>query len=207
MEPDSSAKPRLLGRYELIEEAGRGAMGVVYRALDRESGRVVALKALHGADPDDLYRLKNEFRALAGVVHPHLVRLYEMSVEADRGFFTMELIEGARTLVEYVRSQAAPETALREAFGQLASALAFLHEAGWIHRDLKPSNVLVDAKGPRLCCSTSGWCAGSGQSRGNARRWAPSSGRSRTCRRSRRSAVRSPPPRTGTASGSCSTNA
>jgi hypothetical protein len=70
-----------------------------------------------------------------------------MSVEGDRGFFTMELVEGARTLVEYVRSQAVPETALREAFGQLAGALAFLHQAGWIHRDLKPSNVLVDAKG------------------------------------------------------------
>ena len=79
-------------------------MGVVYRARDRESGRTVALKALHGADPDDLYRLKNEFRALAGVVHPHLVRLYEMSVEGDRGFFTMELVEGARTLVEHLRS-------------------------------------------------------------------------------------------------------
>src|SRR5262245_12545378 len=140
--------PRVLsGRYELLEEAGRGAMGVVYRALDRESGHLVALKALHSTDPDDLYRLKNEFRALAGVVHPHLIRLYEMSVEGDHGFFTMELLEGARSVLEHVRSQAAPETALREAFGQLASALACLHQAGWIHRDLKPSNVLVDAKG------------------------------------------------------------
>jgi tetratricopeptide (TPR) repeat protein len=142
------AEPEVLAnRYELLEEAGRGAMGVVYRALDRESGRTVALKALHGADPDDLYRLKNEFRALAGVVHPHLVRLYEMSVEGDRGFFTMEFIEGGSTLVEYLRGQATPEPAQREAFRQLATALAALHGAGWIHRDLKPSNVLVDATG------------------------------------------------------------
>ncbi len=148
MVPQSPPNPRLLaGRYELLGEAGRGAMGVVYRALDRESGRTVALKTLHGASPDDLYRLKNEFRALAGVVHPHLVRLYEMSVEGDRGFFTMELIEGGRTIVEYVRSQVSLELALRGAFGQLAAALAALHAAGWIHRDLKPSNVLVDAKG------------------------------------------------------------
>jgi hypothetical protein len=146
--PPGSIEPRLLAsRYELLSEAGRGAMGVVYRALDRESGGIVALKALHSTDPDDLYRLKNEFRALAGVVHPHLVRLYEMSVEGDHGFFTMELIEGTRSVLDHVRREAAPETALRRAFGQLASALAFLHEAGWIHRDLKPSNVLVDAKG------------------------------------------------------------
>ncbi len=145
--PEASADPRVLaGRYELLEEAGRGAMGVVYRAYDREARRTVALKALHGADPDDLYRLKNEFRALAGVVHPHLVRLYEMSIEGDRGFFTMELIEGGRTLVEHLRSPA-PEAALREAFRQLAAALAWLHAAGWIHRDLKPSNVLVDGSG------------------------------------------------------------
>ena len=137
----------LANRYELLEEAGRGAMGVVYRALDRESGRTVALKTLHGTDPDDLYRLKNEFRALAGVVNPHLVRLYELSVESDGAFFTMELVEGGRTLVEYLRSGPALEASLREAFRQLATALAALHEAGWIHRDLKPSNVLVDAKG------------------------------------------------------------
>ncbi len=145
---DSPGSRPLSDRYELLEEAGRGAMGVVYRARDRESGGTVALKALHGGDPDDLYRLKNEFRALAGVVHPNLARLYEMSVAGDRGFFTMELVDGARSIVEVARDTAAPAAGgVRETFRQLASALAALHEAGWLHRDLKPSNVLVDAQG------------------------------------------------------------
>src|SRR4029453_10653512 len=80
--------PRVLGgHYEIVSEIGRGAMGIVFRALDRESGRFVALKALHGGDPDDLYRLKNEFRSLARISHPNLLRLHEMVVEGGHGFF------------------------------------------------------------------------------------------------------------------------
>ncbi len=150
--------PRVLGgHYEILEEVGRGAMGVVFRARDRETGRFVALKALHGRDPDDLYRLKNEFRSLSRIAHPNLLRLHEMVVEGGHGFFTMEHIEGGLSLAEHVRraggrgpeerAGAAREAALRAAFGQLALALSALHQAGKIHRDLKPSNVLVDRAG------------------------------------------------------------
>jgi serine/threonine protein kinase len=84
------------GRYELRDEVGRGAMGVVYHAFDRETQRAVALKALHGADPDDLYRLRTSFaRAGGGASAPGPT--YEMSIEAGAAS-TMELIEPARTL-------------------------------------------------------------------------------------------------------------
>lgn len=139
--------PLLAGRYELLDEIGRGSMGVVHRVFDRESRRSLALKALYGSDPDDLYRLKSEFRALAGLLHPHLIRLYEMIVEGDHAFFTMELLEGARTLVDFLRSPSASDHDVRDCFRQLAGGLSALHDAGWIHRDIKPSNVLVDAGG------------------------------------------------------------
>ncbi|HEX2485943.1 MAG TPA: protein kinase [Myxococcota bacterium] len=158
MDPVGAQVPRVLaGRYELLAQIGRGAMGTVFRALDRETGRVVGLKALHGSDPDDLYRLKNEFRSLSRIAHPNLLRLYEMVVDGGHAFFTMEYVDGAVSLDEHVRragARALPDAAdgvrqatLREGFHQLASALSALHEEGKIHRDLKPSNVLVDARG------------------------------------------------------------
>ena len=172
MVPGSSPVPRVLGgQYEIVSEIGRGAMGIVFRALDRETGRFVALKALHGGDPDDLYRLKNEFRSLSRIAHPNLLRLYEMVVEGGHGFFTMEYIEDGVSLVEHVRragerapvdgAEAAREAALRAAFSQLALALSALHRAGTIHRDLKPSNVLVDPRG-RVVLLDFGLAAGIG---------------------------------------------
>ncbi len=95
-----------LGKYELQAELGHGGMGVVYRAYDRVRNEVVAiktLKALDGLDGEAIYRLRNEFRARADLVHPNLVNLYELFAEGDRLFFTMELVQGVDFL-EYVRA-------------------------------------------------------------------------------------------------------
>lgn len=84
----------LSSRYEVLEVLGQGAMGAVYRAWDRRDGREVAVKTLHGADPEALRHLKREFRRLRGVSHPHLVELYELCVDGGAAFFTMEIIAG-----------------------------------------------------------------------------------------------------------------
>ncbi len=155
---DTVPEPALLaGRYELGAELGRGAMGTVYEAFDRDLQRPLALKTLRGAEPDDLYRLKSEFRALAGLNHPNLVRLYELVVEGDRGFFTMERVQDGLPITDYIDRKAARappeerlaarEAAVRGSFRQLALAIDVLHRAGKVHRDLKPSNVLVEPGG------------------------------------------------------------
>jgi len=82
------------GRFTIQRRIGAGGMGVVYEAFDRDRGHVVALKKLLGTDATAIYRLKSEFRALADVVHPNLVRLYELVGEGEEWFFTMELVDG-----------------------------------------------------------------------------------------------------------------
>ncbi|MDP2272195.1 MAG: protein kinase [Archangium sp.] len=157
-------------RYEIVRELGAGGMGVVYEAIDREKdNRRVALKVLQRHDAESLVRLKREFRALAGVRHPNLVSLYELSAEGDAWFFTLALVEGVDFLTwvrpndvaqkdvptaaldQTVRSDAPKGgvdlSRLRDAFRQLITGIAFLHAQGRLHRDLKPSNVLVTREG------------------------------------------------------------
>jgi Protein kinase domain len=85
-------------RFELQRQIGAGAMGIVYEALDRDLGTTVALKLLPHVNAQALYRFKQEFRALVDIVHPNLVRLYELFADGERWFFTMELIDGVNFL-------------------------------------------------------------------------------------------------------------
>jgi serine/threonine protein kinase len=129
------------GRFRLQTRLGEGSFGVVYAALDMRDGTQVALKRLRALRSDDLYRLKREFRTLADVVHPNLVRRYELWFEAGEAFFTMELIEGRSPREVWLAVPSQLHAGLR----QLATGLAALHARGLVHRDLKPSNVLVAA--------------------------------------------------------------
>lgn len=92
--PVSRESPVELGRYSVIGVLGRGGMGVVYEAIDRERGQVVALKTLRRLDPHGLRRLKAEFRAVADVVNENLVLLFELVADDDDLFFAMEYVEG-----------------------------------------------------------------------------------------------------------------
>src|SRR5262245_32628501 len=83
------------GRFEILRRIGEGGMGVVYEAFDAERNARVALKTLSRLEPAAIYRLKNEFRALADVLHPNLVRLFELFAQDGVWFFTMELVTGA----------------------------------------------------------------------------------------------------------------
>lgn len=153
-------------RFEAIEQLGRGANGVVFRARDTETGREVALKTLSSPDADQLYHLKAEFRSLASIEHPNLVHLEELVVSGSDCFFTMELLDGP-TFAGFVEELAGPPEArswtgpalarLRAVVGQLVAAVAALHEAGKLHRDIKPSNVLV-TEGDRAVLVDFGLC-------------------------------------------------
>jgi serine/threonine protein kinase len=117
-----------------------GGMGIVYEALDRDSGETVALKTLRNVDGNAILLLKQEFRTLAGLHHPNLIRLGELVESRGDWFFTMELLEGV-SLMEWLRE--GDRQRLRDGLAQLVTGLGVLHDAGRIHRDIKPSNVMV----------------------------------------------------------------
>jgi serine/threonine protein kinase len=139
------------GRFLLLEFLGRGSVGTVHRALDRNRDEQVALKVLHLKEPDLVARFKNEFRSLQSLRHTNLVRLDELFETEDICFFSMELIEGVNFL-EYVRTSAPSGAAfnpnrLLPSLLQLCDGISALHKAGKLHRDIKPANVLVDPTG------------------------------------------------------------
>jgi eukaryotic-like serine/threonine-protein kinase len=136
-------------RFRVRRRLGSGGMGVVYEVQDVVRAEIVALKTLRYATPAGVYRLKHEFRSLAGVAHPNVVCLYELVVEDGRCFFTMELVEGVN-FVQYVRCDSWTSTSidrLRSALRQLVDGVCALHRLGKLHRDIKPSNVLVTPHG------------------------------------------------------------
>lgn len=130
-------------RFDIGRKLGEGSFGVVYEAVDRQSGSRVALKVLRRPTADWLYRFKREFRALADFSHPNVVSLYEAGNAGDDWFFTMRLVEG-EPFLDYVRRVPG---SLASALAQLARGLAALHGKGIVHRDVKPSNVLVGRDG------------------------------------------------------------
>jgi eukaryotic-like serine/threonine-protein kinase len=149
-----AAAPRT-NRYAIQSVIGRGATSIVYRAIDIEKNMPVALKTIRFADLQNLYMLKAEFRALARFYHFNVVQLFDLYVEDEGCFFTMELVEGIDFVSFAQRAIAEPPLAppggpppARLALAQLAEGVAALHADGKLHRDLKPSNVLVEP-GPR----------------------------------------------------------
>ncbi len=155
-EPDTTIPPRGIDRYEVIRELGEGGTGAVFLARDRETGEQVALKKLFRMDATSVLRVKREFRSLADMNHPNLVRLYDLGRAEDGWFLTMEYVPGP-DLSSYVTSVSGPSHATRElallptadperwlwVFHELAQGVQALHRARMLHRDLKPSNVLV----------------------------------------------------------------
>ena len=136
-------------RFRVIRRLGAGGMGVVYEVHDGARDEVVALKTLLQTGAADFYRLKREFRSLSDVAHPNLVCLYELFVEDDRCFFTMELVKGV-SFIAYVRGADRAQRSdarLVDALRQLIEGVSALHRGGKLHRDVKPSNVLVTPEG------------------------------------------------------------
>jgi serine/threonine protein kinase len=137
-------------RYEPVEVLGRGGMGTVYRALDRELGREVAVKVVRGTDtaPATAERLMREARVLARLEHPGLVPVHDAGVLPDgRAYYVMRLVRGT-CLDEHVAALG-PGPRLR-LFLRVCEAVAFAHAHGVVHRDLKPQNVMVGPFGEVL---------------------------------------------------------
>jgi predicted ATPase/tRNA A-37 threonylcarbamoyl transferase component Bud32 len=141
-----------LGRYQLERRLGAGGMGEVFAARTRDGKEYVALKTLAKSHATLRYRFKREFRALADLEHPNLIRLGELVVPPDGiAYFTMELLEGEH-FVRWVRATApAGEPPafdrLENALRQLVAGVEHLHASKCVHRDLKPSNVMVTTAG------------------------------------------------------------
>ncbi|MBI3270726.1 MAG: VCBS repeat-containing protein [Planctomycetes bacterium] len=148
--PASPAPLGNFGRYEILEEVGRGGMGVVYRARQSEINRIVALKVLLSgkiAGDEEVRRFQREAAAAASLSHPGIVAVHDVGIEAERHFFTMDFIEG-KSLARLVRESGplAPPEALR-IVRQVAEAVQHAHTRGIIHRDLKPDNIILRPDG------------------------------------------------------------
>jgi WD40 repeat protein len=144
---------RYFGDYELLEEIGRGGMGVVYRAMQVSLKRTVALKMILSgqlANADDVRRFHAEAEAAARLDHPGIVPVYEVGQHEGHHYFSMAFIEG-ESLARKVAEALPPPREAAELTRKVAEAVSYAHVEGVIHRDLKPGNILVDRQGqPRL---------------------------------------------------------
>ena len=143
---DTPIEATPFGDYELLEELGRGGVGVVYRAWHKKLERTVALKMLLGgpfASPELTERFSREVKMVARLRHPGIVGLYETGEVEGVRFFTMELVEG-RTLAALVRDGPISVSRACAYVRKAALAVAHAHEQHVLHRDIKPSNILVD---------------------------------------------------------------
>ena len=149
----SLSLPTTIGDYELIEELGRGGMGVVFRARQISLDREVAIKMiLRGrlASEADLQRFLAEASATARLEHPNIVPVYEAGDMDGRPFFSMQLVVG-ETLADRVANHGTlPQRDAAAIVATLAKAIGFAHDHGVLHRDLKPSNILIAADGTPL---------------------------------------------------------
>jgi serine/threonine protein kinase len=149
--------PAMLGRYQILNEIGKGAMGVVYRARDPMINREVALKAIPLADEFEGRELEEArgrfFREaeMAGrLSHPHIVTIFDAGEHDGTAYIAMELLRG-RHLVEHTQPERLlPVAVALDLVGRLADALHFAHQRQVVHRDIKPANVMYDPSGAEL---------------------------------------------------------
>ena len=134
-------------RYELGDRLGSGGMSTVYTATDRVLERTVAVKVLaeHLSDDDKFVaRFRREALAVAKLIHPNIVQVYDTGVDRDRHFIVMEYVEGklGGAAAADARAGSAPRLGSRSA-SRPAPGLEYAHRQGIIHRDVKPGNLMV----------------------------------------------------------------
>ena len=147
--PGVSSLPAQFGEYELLEEIGRGGMGIVYRAVQKSLQRVVAVKMLLRRDlasQADLTRFRSEAEAAAQLDHPGIVSIFEVGECKGHPFYSMRYIEGT-TLAKRLQVGPIPPREGAQILLRVAEAVQAAHARGVLHRDLKPSNILIDLAG------------------------------------------------------------
>ncbi|KAB2969883.1 MAG: serine/threonine protein kinase, partial [Thermoanaerobaculia bacterium] len=150
----SPPPPPKLGRYEVLEEIGKGAMGVVYLARDPLIGRLVALKTFRvgfAAKDDELVQFRSRFvreAQSAGILsHPNIVTIHDVVDEGASGtcFIAMEYVKGTNLKQLLQRPEPFSHVFVAEVISQIAEALDYAHSRGVVHRDIKPANILITA--------------------------------------------------------------
>jgi len=138
-----------LGRYEILELVGEGGMGVVYRALDTQLDREVAVKVIREAattDPKRIERFEREARAVARLSHPNILEIYDFGNDKGVSYAVMELLDGETLRHRLIRSKL-PQRKLLQIAEEVADGLGAAHREGIVHRDLKPENVFLTSDG------------------------------------------------------------
>ena len=143
-----------IGRYEILGELGRGAMGVVYRARDPKIGREVAIKTIRLTDQADeseterlRERLFREAQSAGRLSHPGIVTIYDIAEEAGLAYITMEFVDGETLQAMMDSGRADAPEFISDILRQTASALDYAHSKEIIHRDIKPANIMVTGDG------------------------------------------------------------
>jgi serine/threonine-protein kinase len=139
---------RNLGRYEIVAELGKGAMGVVYRALDPLLDRTVAIKTINmslEAENRAEYeaRFYQEAKAAGGLNHPNIVTIYDIGKSGDVAYMAMELLEGQELRAMLAPGRPLPVARAMDIAAQAADALGYAHEHDIVHRDVKPANLMI----------------------------------------------------------------
>jgi tetratricopeptide (TPR) repeat protein/predicted Ser/Thr protein kinase len=150
---DPAALPQTIGKYQVLERLGAGAMGVVYKCRQPDLDRLVAVKVLlaaRHASPGQRQRFQREARAAARLAHPNVVPIYDVADDGELTWFVMEYVDGC-SLDRLIGSPALTVDHALRLVCQLARALQAAHDQGIIHRDIKPSNILIHRSGqPKL---------------------------------------------------------
>ena len=143
-----------IGRYKIVRELGRGAMGVVYHAIDPNIGRAVAIKTIYlggQRKPEELERLRErlfrEARSAGILSHPGIVTIYDVEQQGELAYIAMEYVDGP-TLDQLLSTpQPLAPDQMFSILAQTAVALDYAHQKGIVHRDIKPANIMVTADG------------------------------------------------------------
>ena len=142
-----------IGRYKIVRELGRGAMGVVYHAIDPNIGRPVAIKTIRFGDkkPEELERMRErlfrEARSAGMLSHPGIVTIYDVDQQGDLAYIAMEYVDGPTLDQVLSDAEPMPPGSMFSVLGQTAVALDYAHSRGIVHRDIKPANIMLSGDG------------------------------------------------------------